>query len=269
MKKLTPDEKRAAVRENYSKVANRDAASCGCNPSSACCEPATDTVDDLSEAMGYSMEELKNIPKGANMGLGCGNPHAIAELKPGEDVLDLGSGGGFDCFLAARQVGHDGLVIGVDMTPDMVDKARRNATKGGFNNVEFRLGEIENLPVADNSVDVILSNCVVNLSPDKPRVFREAFRVLRAGGRLSFSDIVAIKPLPAEIQNDIALLSGCVAGAAMVDEIENMLGEAGFQNIRVTPKTESREMISQWAPDSNIGDYVLSATIEAIKRDSN
>ncbi len=266
---LTPDEKRAAVRENYAKVANRGAGSCGCNPSSSCCEPATDNVDDLSRAMGYSEDELKNVPEGANMGLGCGNPHAIAGLKPGEDVLDLGSGGGFDCFLAARQVGKDGLVIGVDMTPDMIDKARLNAAKSDFDNVVFRLGEIENLPVADNSVDVILSNCVVNLSSDKPRVFREAFRVLRAAGRLSFSDIVAVKPLPAEIQNDIALLSGCVAGAVMVHEIENMLGEAGFQNVRVTPKQESREMISQWAPDSNIGDYVLSATIEAIKPTSD
>lgn len=269
MKKLTLDEKRVAVRDNYTKVANRDTVSCGCNPSSACCEPATDTVDDLSKAMGYSMEDLKNIPEGSNMGLGCGNPHAIAGLAPGEAVLDLGSGGGFDCFLAARQVGHDGQVIGVDMTPDMVDKARLNATNGGFNNVEFRLGEIENLPVADDSVDAILSNCVVNLSPDKPRVFREAFRVLHMGGRLSFSDIVAVKPLPAEIQNDVALLSGCVAGAAMVDEIEKMLREAGFKNIHITPKPESREMISQWAPDTNIGDYVLSATIEAIKPTSD
>lgn len=265
MKELTPDEKRAAVRENYAKVANRGAASCGCNPSSACCGPAINIGNDLSKAMGYSADDLKDMPEGSNMGLGCGNPHAIAGLKPGEAVLDLGSGGGFDCFLAARQVGDNGLVIGVDMTPDMVDKARRNAAKGGFNNVEFRLGEIENLPVADNSVDVILSNCVVNLSPDKPRVFREAYRVLRAGGRLSFSDVVAVRPLPVEIQNDIALLSGCIAGAATVDELENTLREVGFQDVRVSPKPESREMISQWVTDSNIGNYVLSATIEAIK----
>lgn len=269
MKELTPDEKRAAVRGNYTEVAKREAGPCGCNPSSACCGPAADTVDDLSEAMGYSPDELTDIPEGANMGLGCGNPHAIANLKPGEVVLDLGSGGGFDCFLAIRRVGETGRVIGVDMTPEMIDKARKYAATGNLKNVDFRLGEIENLPVADNSVDVILSNCVVNLSPDKQRVFREAFRVLRAGGRLSFSDIVAVKPLSAEIQNDVALFSGCVAGAAMVDDIEIMLGEAGFQNVRVSPKPESREMIEQWAPDSNIPDYVLSATIEAAKPNSD
>lgn len=266
MKELNPDEKRAAVRENYAEVANRNAVSCGCNPSSACCGPATETVDDLSKAMGYSMDELKDIPDGSNMGLGCGNPHAIAKLKPGEDVLDLGSGGGFDCFLAARQVGNGGSVIGVDMTPEMVDKARRNAAQGDIKNVDFRLGEIENLPVADNSVDVIISNCVVNLSPDKPRVFRETYRVLRAGGRLSFSDIVAVKPLPIEIRNNTVLLSGCIAGAATVDEIEHLLSGAGFQDIRVTPKPESQVMISQWAPESDVCDYVLSATIEATKQ---
>lgn len=265
MKDLTPDEKRAAVRRNYAKVAEQGAASCGCNPASSCCEPATGAADDASRAIGYPLDELKDIPEGSNMGLGCGNPHAIAELKPGEVVLDLGSGGGFDCFIAARKVGADGRVIGVDMTPEMIDKARLSAAKSDFKNVEFRLGEIENLPVADNSVDVILSNCVVNLSPDKSRVYCEAFRVLRAGGRLSFADVVAVKPLPAEIKNDAALLSGCVAGAATIDEIEKMLDNAGFQNIRVTPDPESREVISQWAPDSNIGDCVLSATIEAVK----
>lgn len=265
MKEMTPDEKRAAVRRNYAKVADRGAASCGCNPSSSCCEPATGKVDDVSKTIGYSPDDLKNIPEGSNMGLGCGNPHAIAGLKPGETVLDLGSGGGFDCFLASRKVGDEGRVIGVDMTPEMVDKARQNAAKDGFLNVEFRLGEIENLPVADNSVDVILSNCVINLSPNKPRVYREAFRVLRTGGRISFSDIVAVKPLPAKIKNDVVLLSGCIAGAALVDEVEEMLRDAGFQNIRITPEPESREMIQGWAPDINIGDYVLSATIEARK----
>lgn len=265
MKELTPDEKRAAVRDNYAKVANRDAASCGCNPSSACCGPATNSVDDLPKAMGYSMAELKNIPEGANMGLGCGNPHAIAELKPGETVLDLGSGGGLDCFLAARQVGGGGSVIGVDMTPEMVDKARGNAAKSGYENVEFRLGEIEHLPVSDHSVDVVLSNCVVNLSPDKSQVFQEVFRVLRPGGRISFSDIVAIKQLPKTIKDDTVLLSSCIAGAASVNEIKAMLGDAGFVDIRVKPKPESREMINQWAPGSDAGDYVLSATIEAVK----
>lgn len=265
MNELTPDEKRAAVRENYAAVANRSAESCGCNPSSSCCGPGNDTVDELSEAIGYSMNDLKDMPEGANMGLGCGNPHAIAALKPGEVVLDLGSGGGFDCFLAVRQVGENGRVIGVDMTPEMIDKARKNAATGGFENVDFRLGEIENLPIADNSVDVILSNCVVNLSPNKARVFREAYRVLRAGGRLSFSDIVAVKPLPNEIRNDAALISGCIGGAALVGDIEDMLTKAGFENVRVVPKPESRDMIEQWTPDSNLSDYVLSATIEATK----
>lgn len=210
MKELTPDEKRVAVRDNYAAVAKRDSDSCGCNPSSSCCEPAAESVDadELSAAMGYSLEDLMDIPEGANMGLGCGNPTAIAALKPGEIVLDLGSGGGFDSFLAVRQVGAEGRVIGVDMTPGMVDKARKNAVAGGFTNVDFRLGEIENLPVADNSIDVLISNCVINLSPDKPRVFHETFRVLRAGGRISFSDIVAIKPLPEEMRNDAAMVSG-------------------------------------------------------------
>jgi arsenite methyltransferase len=209
MKELTPDEQRVAVRDNYAAVAKRDAESCGCNPSSACCEPAAESVDtdELSAALGYSLDDLTDIPKGANMGLGCGNPTAIAALKPGEIVLDLGSGGGFDSFLAVRKVGEEGRVIGVDMTPEMVDKARKNAAAGGFTNVDFRLGEIENLPVADNSIDVLISNCVINLSPDKPRVFRETFRVLRPAGRLSFSDIVSIKPLPEEIRNDAKLVS--------------------------------------------------------------
>jgi len=215
--------------------------------------------------MGYAKDDLKDIPEGANMGLGCGNPHAIAALKPGEAVLDLGSGGGFDSFLAVRQVGSSGHVIGVDMTPEMVLKARDNARKSGFENVEFRLGEIENVPVADGAIDVILSNCVINLSPDKPRVYREMYRVLNHGGRISVSDVVAAAPLPENIKNDLALLSGCVAGAATVAETEKMLHEAGFENIQVLLKEESRVLINQWQPDSNIEDYVLSATIEATK----
>ena len=182
MKEMTPDEKRSAVRDNYAEVAKRDAQSCGCNPSSSCCGPATDTVDDLTKAMGYSMDDLTDIPEGANMGLGCGNPHAIANLKTGETVLDLGSGGGFDCFLAARQVGETGAVIGVDMTPEMVDKARKNAAAGNLKNVDFRLGEIENLPVADKSVDVILSNCVVNLSRTSPGFSKRLFEFCAAAG---------------------------------------------------------------------------------------
>jgi ubiquinone/menaquinone biosynthesis C-methylase UbiE len=202
---------------------------------------------------------------GANLGLGCGNPQAIADLKPGETVLDLGSGGGFDCFLAARQVGETGHVIGVDMTPAMVSKARVNAEKGGFQNVEFRLGEIEHLPVADHSVDVILSNCVINLSPDKERVFADCFRVLKPGGRLAISDVVAFADLPAHVQEDMALLTGCMAGAALISELEEMLKEVGFQHVRIRPKEESKTFIRDWAPGLPVTDYVVAATIEATR----
>jgi ubiquinone/menaquinone biosynthesis C-methylase UbiE len=199
------------------------------------------------------------------MGLGCGNPQAIAALKPGETVLDLGSGGGFDCFLAARQVGETGWVIGVDMTPEMIRKARDNAKKGGFTNVEFRLGEIERLPVADRSVDAIISNCVINLSPDKSAVFQEAFRVLKPGGRLAIADIVATASLPDDIRNDLALRAGCVGGAVAMDEIETFLREAGFREIHIQPKDQSRDLIREWAPGRSVEDYVISATIEAVK----
>jgi ubiquinone/menaquinone biosynthesis C-methylase UbiE len=205
------------------------------------------------------------VPAGANMGLGCGNPQAIAALKPGETVLDLGSGGGFDCFLAARQIGDHGRVIGVDMTPAMISKARANADQGGYHNVEFRLGEIENLPLADHSVDVIISNCVINLSPDKERVFKETFRVLKPGGRLAISDVVATTTLPETVRHDVTLYTGCMAGASLIDELETMLATAGFIDIRLKPKDESRSFIRDWAPGSRIEDYVVSATIEAVK----
>jgi SAM-dependent methyltransferase len=197
--------------------------------------------------------------------LGCGNPQAIAQLKPGETVLDLGSGGGFDCFLAAKQVGPTGTVIGVDMTGEMIERARENAKKAATENVEFRLGEIEHLPVADATVDVILSNCVVNLSPDKPAVFRDAFRVLKRGGRLAISDIVATAPLPEEVRSNLELHVGCMAGAALIDELRSMLAEAGFTEIRITPQEESRALIREWLPDSHLEDYVVSATIEAVR----
>jgi arsenite methyltransferase len=203
------------------------------------------------------------------MGLGCGNPHAIASLKAGETVLDLGSGGGFDCFLAARVVGETGHVIGVDMTPDMISKSRANAAHAGFTNVEFRLGEIENLPAADDSVDVIISNCVINLSPEKLRVFQEAFRVLKPGGRLAVSDVVATAQLPDEMKKDLELYAGCIAGASLMDEVEHMLGEAGFSSIRIRPKDESRAFIREWAPGMNVEDFVVSATIEAVKPKSH
>jgi SAM-dependent methyltransferase len=215
--------------------------------------------------MGYTSEELASSPEGADLGLGCGNPQAIAALRPGETVLDLGSGGGLDCFLAANQVGASGKVIGVDMTPEMVARARENALKGHFDNVEFRLGEIEHLPVADRGVDVILSNCVINLSTEKLRVFQEAFRVLKPGGRLAISDVVATAEIPAEIRQDPELFSACVAGAATVSQLAALLEEAGFSEIRIQPKDESREFIREWAPGLRIEDYIASATIEARK----
>jgi ubiquinone/menaquinone biosynthesis C-methylase UbiE len=236
---------------------------CGCGP--ACCGDTTASAATLSQALGYSADETARVPEGANMGLGCGNPQAIANLKAGETVLDLGSGGGFDCFLAARQVGDSSQVIGVDMTPAMVSKARANAAKGGYRNVEFRLGEIENLPVADATVDAIISNCVINLSPDKPRVFAEAFRVLKPGGRLAVSDVVAFAELPEDIRRDMALFTGCMAGAAPIAEVEEMLRTAGFRQIRVAPKDESKAFIRDWAPGKPIADYVVSASIEAVK----
>lgn len=184
-------------------------------------------------AMGYSGEALKSVPDDANLGLGCGNPTALASLKEGEIVLDLGSGGGLDCFLAAEKVGQPGKVIGVDMTPEMVSLARKNAEKGNHTNVEFRLGEIENLPVADNTVDVIISNCVINLSPDKGRVFQEAYRVLKPGGRLMISDIALLKPLPEFVKESIAAYVGCVAGALLKDDYISAVASAGFENVTV------------------------------------
>jgi len=205
------------------------------------------------------------VPNGANLGLGCGNPQATAALQPGETVLDLGSGGGFDCFLAADKVGPTGKVIGVDMTPEMIERARENARQANVENVEFRLGEIEHLPVGDSTVDVILSNCVINLSPDKPAVFGDAYRVLKRGGRLAISDVVATAELPEDVRRDVKLHVGCVAGAAMIDEIRAMLENVGFVEIQIAPMEESRAVIGEWFPGSNLGNYVVSATIEAIR----
>jgi arsenite methyltransferase len=259
------DEIRSAVRENYGKVATSGRAGCGCTTSSCCGRPDDGTTADISLGLGYSGEEVASVPEGANMGLGCGNPQAIASLKLGETVLDLGSGGGFDCFLAARAVGQEGYVIGVDMTPEMISKSRRNAEKAGVGNVEFRLGELENLPIADGIVNVIISNCVVNLSPEKEKVFSEAFRVLKPGGRLAISDVVAIAELPDDLKNDMAFHTGCIAGASSIKTLESLLHRAGFENIRIQPKAESRTFIRDWMPGSKIEDYVVSATIEAIK----
>ncbi|RAP25929.1 methyltransferase domain-containing protein [Brevibacillus laterosporus] len=261
MNEVNKDQIRESVRENYKKVvlSVTDNTSC-CGPTSCCSADS-----DVSLQFGYSLEEIKSVPAGSNLGLGCGNPQTIAGLKEGEVVVDLGSGGGFDCFLASKQVGEKGKVIGVDMTPEMISKARSNAYNNQYTNVEFRLGEIENLPIANNTVDVIMSNCVINLSPDKRRVFQEAFRVLKSGGRLAISDIVTTNDLPDDIRKDIQLYSGCISGSSPINELEKYLIDAGFKEIQIDPKDESKEFLKNWAPGKNIEDYIVSAIIKAIK----
>jgi SAM-dependent methyltransferase len=253
------------VRKNYGEIAKSGSLNCGCTPPSCCGDVNSPSATDVSARIGYSAEDLAEVPEGANMGLGCGNPHAIASLQPGETVLDLGSGGGIDCFLAAKAVGDEGRVIGVDMTPEMISKSREYAEKTKMSNVEFRLGEIEHIPAADGSVDVIMSNCVINLSPEKSSVFNETFRVLKEGGRLAITDVVATAPMPAHIKEDIELHAGCVAGAAQIDELKTILEEAGFTSIRINPIEGSKEVIRGWFPESKIEDFVVSATIEAVK----
>ena len=264
MNQMTNNHIRKAVREQYGKIAESANASCGCAVTSCCNESSSDAKTTSME-LGYSSSEVNQVPESANMGLGCGNPRAIAALQAGETILDLGSGGGFDCFLAVNEVGHSGKVIGVDMTPEMVSKARANAEKAGLSNVDFRLGEIENLPVADGIIDVIISNCVINLSPEKRRVFRESYRVLKPGGRLAISDVVAAVELPKSMKDDITLFTGCMSGASLITDIKSMLEDAGFEAISIKPKEESREFIQKWMPGSKIEDYVVSASIEAIK----
>ncbi len=258
MNEKNADTIRQSVRQSYAEIARRPQQGGGCDSNCGC-------KDSGSTEFGYSSAQLLSLPEGADLGLGCGNPQAIASLTPGETVLDLGSGAGIDCFLAARSVGPEGHVIGVDMTPDMISKARANCEQGGYRQVEFRLGEIEHLPVADGSVDVILSNCVINLSPDKQQVFHEAFRVLKAGGRLAISDIVASTALPDEIRDDLQLYSGCMAGASLIADLQSMMAKAGFDDIRITPKNKSKQFIKNWAPEHHIEDLVLSADITAIK----
>ena len=226
---------KCAVRDAYAKVAKNE-ISIPLNPLKCCCTKG-DLSHDISRAVGYNEEELASVPEGANLDLGCGNPTALASLKKGEAVLDLGSGAGFDCFLAANAVGVTGQVIGVDMTPEMIEKAQANARKGGYSNVDFRLGELEHLPAADNSVDVMISNCVINLTPDKAAVFREAFRVLKPGGRLAVSDMVLLKELPDVVKQSVAAYVGCLSGAIMKDAYVATIRDAGFDDVRIVEES--------------------------------
>ena len=271
---IDPAEQRSVVRDRYADIAVGSTGCCGGSGDSGDAGGTVDgsevvregvDVDERSRLVGYSEDELDEVPSGANLGLGCGNPTAIASLETGETVLDLGSGGGFDCFLAAREVGESGRVIGVDMTPEMVEKARENAFANETSNVDFRLGEIEHLPVADASVDAVISNCVVNLSPDKPQVFRDAYRVLRPGGRLAISDVVRTAPVPPEVRRDPESVSACVAGAATIDELDAMLDDAGFAETSIEPKAESEAFIREWDDERDPSEYVVSAVIEARK----
>ncbi|WP_336342579.1 arsenite methyltransferase [Halalkalicoccus ordinarius] len=255
MSELDPAEQRRAVRERYGAIAEGGGD---------CCDDGCGTDRKRAERLGYDASDLDVVPE-ANLGLGCGNPTAIASLEEGETVLDLGSGGGFDCFLAAREVGDAGRVIGVDMTPEMVERARENAANDDATNVEFRLGEIEHLPVADGTIDVILSNCVINLSADEERVFEEAFRVLRPGGRLAISDVVLTADVPETLRNDPERLTGCVSGAATIGELETMLGSAGFEAIRIEPEEGSETVIREWSDEYDLSDVLVSARIEGRK----
>jgi SAM-dependent methyltransferase len=256
---MDTNETKEMVRNWYGSVAAGNAACCGSGA----------TPRDASCGMGYSEAELASLPEGADLGLGCGNPQALAAMRRGEVVVDLGSGAGIDCFLAAQQVGPAGCVIGVDMTHEMVAKARTTAARVGAANVEFRLGEIEHLPIADNTADVVVSNCVINLVPDKEQVYREAFRVLRPGGRIAIADVVNTAPLPPELASDATLLCTCLAGAATTGQIENWLAAAGFIDIEITIKPGSRDLVASWAPGRGIENYAASATIVARKPDGH
>lgn len=271
---------RDKVRQGYTAVAIGAGSSC-CGPQSDCCGAETDEASAMALALGYDAAELADLPEGANMGLSCGNPAALASLVPGETVVDLGSGGGFDVFLAGRKVGAEGRVIGVDMTPAMVSKARANAEQyreqTGLDNVEFRLGEIEHLPVPDNSADVVISNCVINLSPDKPQVWREIARVLKPGGRVAVSDVALRQPLPEAIRGMVEALVGCVAGASLIEDIRAMMRDAGLEDIALTPKQEFVDQVSaggdpMWEKiramlpsDASAADYITSLDIAARK----
>lgn len=273
---MNTTEIKKAVRDGYGNIATRnDGCGCGC-----ACGTATPSTEEASRAVGYTSDQMESVPEGANLGLGCGNPTGLASLQPGETVLDLGSGAGFDCFLAANQVGETGRVIGVDMTPEMLDKARHNAVESGRTNVEFRLGEIEHLPVADNIIDAIISNCVINLAPDKEQVFREAYRTLKPGGRVMLSDVVLTAPITAGLRGNLPAYIGCIAGAIPVENYEDGLRRAGFHSVEVLNKNADQTRI--WAEGyltqeilDELGltldealafaDTVVSVTITAIK----
>ena len=276
---MKESEIRKTVREGYARIAKKEAPCCK-TTSSCCTDPRS--PGEMSKDLGYTEEDLATVPEGSNLGLGCGNPVALASLKEGETVLDLGSGAGFDCFLAAKKVGNTGKIIGVDMTPEMIDKARENAKKNGYKNVEFRLGEIENLPVADNSADVTISNCVINLSPNKKRVFEEAFRTMKPGGRLMVSDIVLLKELPEVIENSVEAYVGCLSGAIMKDQYLNAIENAGFKGVEILKETKfpvkymindptAKAIIGETNISSEdiaeIGDAVASIRVSATKPD--
>jgi len=268
------------VRERYARIAEGKVESC-CGPSSCCGGSQENEAAQLAQSIGYNADELANLPNGANMGLSCGNPVALASLREGEVVLDLGSGGGFDVFIAGRKVGATGRAIGVDMTPEMLSKARRNLEayreRSGLDNVEFRLGEIEHLPVADASVDVVISNCVINLSPDKPQVWREIARVLKPGGRVSVSDIALLKPLPEGAQASVEALVGCVAGAVLVDETKAMVRDAGLMEAQFECKSGYIDSMADWSDpvfreladhfpqETKPSDFVTSLNVTACK----
>jgi SAM-dependent methyltransferase len=251
---MKEEEAKRVVRKGYAKIARKG---------KCCCSSTSDVSKEISRRIGYSEEEMGSVPEGANLDLGCGNPVALASLKEGQTILDLGSGGGFDCFLAANRVGKSGKVIGVDMTPEMIDKARENTRKGEFENVEFRLGEIENLPVADGTVDVVISNCVINLSPDKERVFEEAFRVLKRNGRLMVSDIVLLKKLPEIIRKSVQAYIWCLSGAEMKDKYLKMIEDAGFQEVKIVE--EDHFPVENMAKDPTAQAIVKTSGISAEK----
>ena len=252
MKDITNGDLKNIVRDSYKKIVKKEAS-------------FISSGEDISKSIGYSSEDMDIVPKDSNLGLGCGNPHLIANISEGETVLDLGSGAGFDCFLASKKVGDKGLVIGVDMTPEMLSEARNNAINNGYKNIDFRLGEIENLPVANDIVDIIISNCVINLSPNKQRVYDEAYRVLKTGGRLSISDIVLMKDLTQEMKQDEKLYCGWVTGASSVEELEVYLRKSGFKNIKIDVKPVSKEYEEKWGHNLNVGEYIMSASVTANK----